>query len=68
MCVSNDPLACVDLNKAVLLVLIDLSAAFDIVDHEVLLDCMSKRFGIQNACLSDRSQTVQFDGCVCKIV
>ena len=39
VCVANDILRCVDEKKAVLLVLLDLSAAFDTVDH-VLLDNM----------------------------
>ena len=73
VCVANDILHCVDEKKAVLLVLLDLSAAFDTVDHDVLLDRMFKRFGIQDTSLSwfrsylsDRSQAVQIDGCVYK--
>ena len=75
VCVANDILRCVDEKKAVLLVLLDLSAAFDTVDHDVLLDRMFKRFGIQDTSLSwfrsylsDRSQAVQIDGCVSKIM
>ena len=74
-CVANDILRCVDEKKAVFLMLLDLSAAFDTVDHGVLLDRMFKRFGIQETSLSwfrsylfDRNQTFQNDGCVSKMM
>ena len=34
------------------LVAIDLSAAFDTVDHEILLDVLSMHFGIEGVALS----------------
>ena len=37
VCVVNDILHCVDEKKAVLLVLLDLSADFDAVDHDRML-------------------------------
>ena len=43
----NDIIHNMDNKKLTLLVLIDLSAAFDTVDHNILLDVLIKRFGIQ---------------------
>ena len=44
--VTNDIRIALDKKQMVLLVLLDLSAAFDTVDHELLLMIMSHRFGI----------------------
>lgn len=43
--VSNDILRAVDQKEEVVLVLLDLSAAFDTIDHNILLERMEKRFG-----------------------
>ena len=49
--VQNDILQAVDQNQVVLLVLLDLSAAFDTVDHQKLLSVLSMRLGIQGRAL-----------------
>jgi hypothetical protein len=63
--VSNDILRAVDLHQDVVLVLLDLSAAFDTIDHQILLRRMKDRFGFKGnalhwfqSYLQDRSQTI----------
>ena len=46
--VKNDLLCSLDNNKAVLMVLLDMSAAFDTVDHDILLDRLESKFGIKH--------------------
>ena len=64
--VYNDIAMSTDNHKSVVLVLLDLSAAFDTVDHSLLLSRLSTRFGICDLALdwfclylSDRTQYVR---------
>ena len=67
----NDIAMAIDQHNSVILVLLDLSAAFDTVDHGILLPRLSNRFGITGTVLewfrsylSDRTQFVQVnDAC-----
>ena len=49
--VHNDILRALDRGECVFLVLLDLSAAFDTVDHTVLSDRLEKKFGITGGAL-----------------
>ena len=67
--VKNDLLCSLDNNKAVLRVLLDMSAAFDTVDHDILLDRLESKFGIKHMVkswfstyLRDRVTKVSIDG------
>ena len=44
--VQNDILCAIDNNESVILLLLDLSAAFDTVDHSILLSRLRNRFGV----------------------
>ena len=65
--VQNDILRSIDDGKGVLLLTLDLSAAFDTVDHRILFQRLHDRFGIQGAVyrwfmsfLEERRQFVSF--------
>ena len=45
--VRNDILCSLDQNKSVILLLLDLSAAFDTVDHAILIPRLWNRFGVK---------------------
>ena len=68
-CVHDDILRAIDDNKSVLLIMLDLSAAFDTVDHDVLLERLKSGLGICGTALnwfksylSGRSQSVLING------
>lgn len=44
--VKNDILSSIDDNNSVVLLMLDLSAEFDTVDHQILLQRLLNRFGI----------------------
>ncbi len=67
--VLNDLITSLDQKKAVFLILLDLSAAFDTVDHEILLNRLKHRIGIRDTAynwmesyLSGRHQFVSVAG------
>ena len=66
LCVQNDIVQAIDGKKSVILVLLDLSAAFDTIDHSVLFYRLTHDFGITGTALkwldsylSHRTQTSQ---------
>ena len=66
--VQDDILHAIDSNKAVVLLTLDLSATFDTVSHEILLDRLSQRYSIAGSVdewfasyLSSRTQFVQIE-------
>ena len=72
-CVHNDFSRALDNQKAVLLVMLDLSAAFDTVDRKILLQRVTNEFGIVGTAqqwissyLEDRSFRVTVDGAYSK--
>ena len=68
--VQNDILCAIDNNESVILFLLDLSAAFDTVDHSILLSRVRDRFGVNSTALAwfesyltSRKQFIQVSGC-----
>ena len=66
--VQNDILCAIDQQQSVILLLLDLSAVFNTVDHELLISRLRTRFGIKGnalrwleSYLQDRKQFVQVD-------
>ena len=69
VCVQNDILRSMDNQNIVIMLLLDLSAAFDTVDHTVMLHRLSHDVGVGQTVLnwfksylSDRVQTVHING------
>jgi hypothetical protein len=69
ICVVDSMLKAMDQGHVGALMLLDLSAAFDTVDHQILHDVMRRRFGVCGSALDwladflkDRTQTVRVGG------
>ena len=67
--IQNDILLDLDDKKALILVLLDLSAAFDTIDHSILMQRLQNRLGITgnalawfSSYLSDRNSSISIDG------
>ena len=67
--VLSDVYAAADTGDVTLLALLDLSAAFDTVDHQILLERLVNQYGFKDTVidwfrsyLTDRSQTVYYNG------
>ena len=67
--VQNDILRLIDNRSPVLLILLDLSAAFDTIDHDILLSRLCHKFGFTGnalawlrSYLTERTQTVLIEG------
>ena len=67
--VQKDILTAIDNRRTVILILLDLSAAFDTGDHDILLSCLHECFGVTGkpflwfqSYMSDRMQYVSVDG------
>ena len=65
----NDLVRAADADHVTALVLLDLSSAFDTVDHHILLSVLQQRFGVHGLVMdwfrsyfSDRQQTLAFGG------
>ena len=75
MKIQNDLLRTLDNHGAAILILLDLSAAFDTIDHEVLLDRMKSHLGIDGTVLqwfrsylTGRSQHVKINDAISAII
>jgi len=69
LCVHNDLVHAIDEQRITGLVMLDLSAAFDIVDHSILLSVLERRFVVCDTSLSwftsylsGRTQTFHVNG------
>ena len=73
--IHNDVLTAMDSGKVTALTLLDISAAFDTIDHSILLQRLEMWYGFGGlviswlrSYLSDRFQSVQLDHCLSKNV
>ena len=71
--IFNDLLMAADEKKVTVLVLLDLSAAFDTIDHNILINRLRKTFGFDGTVLEwfrsyliGRTQSICIDGCTSK--
>ena len=69
--VLNDHLCYLDESRSVMYIGVDLSAAFDIIDHQFLSEILAKRIGLQSVVLlfiknylSHRSQQIIINRCL----
>ena len=61
--VLSDIYSAIDNGKIALLALLDVSAAFDTVDHDILMDRLAQSFGLAgNAFVTGRTYAVRFGG------
>ena len=67
--ITNNILRSIDNGSITILIMLDLSAAFDTIDHSTLLNILSVNFGISgtaltwfSSCLTDRFQSVLIEG------
>ena len=74
-CIHDDILRAVDEKQCVILLLLDLSAAFDTIDHDMLLSRLRKYIGLRDTVLnwfgsylSQRQQSVLINGVKPKMV
>ena len=74
-CIHDDILRAVDKNQCVILLLLDLTAAFDTIDHDMLLSRLRKYIGLRDTALnwvrsylSQRQQSVLINGVKSKMV
>ena len=68
-CVQDDFLRALDDKNSILLIMLDLSAAFDTVDHDILINRLKGRLGVHGRALEwfksylkDRKQAVFLNG------
>lgn len=69
MLLTDDILQAIDNQTCVALLLLDLSAAFDTVDHQLLVERLSNRFGLKGqfltwlkSYLENQTQVIMIDG------
>jgi hypothetical protein len=73
--VTNDIIRAIDRGEVTALILFDLSAAFDTVDHSMLLDVLHRRFAVEgtpllwfSSYLTNRSQSFSVNGFQSKLI